>query len=210
LDRDSNTYSKLSDAEKAARLIYLNRTCFNGLYRVSKKGYFNTPIGRFSSLVILDEKNLREISNYLNIHEIEFQNIDFENSVNDAKNGDFVYFDPPYDYEETGFTGYVKEGFAEEQLLKLKKTCDDLISRGCKVLISNNATKRVISLFADSKYAIKYVEYTIKPFEVRRYVGAAASTRKLVKEVLIFGPKNLYPAELDIIENDKKESGDEI
>jgi DNA adenine methylase len=185
----------MTNVEKAARTIYLNKTCYNGLYRVNRKGFFNTPKGRYKNPNIVDRENLKELYFYLRKNHIQIKNTSFEKSVVDATQGDFVYFDPPYDYEGVGFTKYVKEGFGYKELTLLKKTCDKLITKGVKVLISNNATDRVLSLFDDERYQIidpitgeLYNKlYQHEKFNVRRTINAVNDDKNIVKEVLIFG-----------------------
>lgn len=192
LDRNVDEYKLMSKVERAARTIYLNKTCYNGLYRVNRKGFFNTPKGRYKNPNILDEDNIMELSNYLNSKNVIIRNVSFLEAVQDAVEGDFLYFDPPYDYEETGFTSYVKEGFSFSDLEELKVVCDKLISKGCKVLISNNATDRVLKLFDSKNYSVvvvKGLRYDKKMIDVRRYISSKSSNRKLVREVLIYGHK---------------------
>lgn len=182
-DRDEEKYKQMSNIEKAARTIYLNKTCYNGLYRVNRNGYFNTPVGRYVNPLICDEENILEVSSYLNKNKIKITSVDFEKAVKNARNGDFVYFDPPYDYETSGFVGYVKEGFNRDDLRRLKITCDSLIKRGCKVLISNNDTTFVRELFEEENYEIIYRTKTIK---ANRNINSK-KTRNKVDEVLIYG-----------------------
>lgn len=195
MDRDIELYKKMSNVEKAARTIYLNKTCYNGLYRVNKKGFFNTPKGKYKKPNIVDAENLKELYFHLRKNHIQIRNLSFEKSLIDSSKGDFVYFDPPYDYEDTGFTKYVKEGFGHNELILLKETCDNLIAKGVKVLISNNATKRVLSLFDDERYEIidpttgKTFNklYKHEKIDVRRTINAVSNGDNIVKEVLIFG-----------------------
>jgi DNA adenine methylase len=187
LDRDPIAFAKLSNVERAARMIYLNKTCFNGLYRVNKKGQFNTPIGKYKNPLIYDERNIRDISDYFLKNDILIKNQDFENVVKDAEKGDFIYFDPPYDYEIKGFTDYQKEGFNAFDLTRLKLTCDNLIKKGCKVLISNHDTKRVRELFSSKQYELITVNYKVEEIEVNRYIGSKIEYRKKAQEVLIYG-----------------------
>jgi DNA adenine methylase len=190
LDRNIDQYNKISAIEKAARTIYLNKTCYNGLYRVNSKGFFNTPKGRYKNPNIVDEQNIHELSDFFNKSNVVIKNMGFSEAVKAASSGDFLYFDPPYDYEVEGFTKYVKEGFSFENLKDLKNICDELIDKGCKVLISNNATERVINLFKSDNYEIEVISrYKINELDVRRYISGKAKGRKLVKEVLIFGHK---------------------
>jgi DNA adenine methylase len=189
MDRDKHLYNNLSNVEKAARLIYLNKTCYNGLYRVNKKGEFNSPYGYYMNPSIYDEDNIYEISNYLNESELEIKNEDFEFVLKHAKSNDFVYFDPPYDYNNKGFSKYQKDGFGEFDLNRLKNLCDKLIQNGVHVLISNNATEKVLSLFGDEKYQIIDISYQIDKLDVHRSIGSSITSRKKVKEVLIYGQR---------------------
>lgn len=185
LDR-LKTYSSLTNVEKAARTIYLNRTCYNGLFRVNSKGFFNTPIGRYVNPLICDEKNLKDISRYLNKNNITIMCGDFVDAVGGAKKNDWVYFDPPYDYETEGFVEYNKEGFGHGDLERLKELSDKLIERGVNVLISNNDTRFVRKTFSNSNYKIIYSTKIIK---ANRNINSKASKRKKVDEVLIYGRK---------------------
>ncbi len=187
LDRDVENYKKMDDVDKAARTIYLNRTCYNGLYRVNKNGFFNTPIGKYVNPLICDEENIREISTFLNENNIQITSYDFEKAVESAEKNDWIYFDPPYDYEYGGgFVNYVKEGFNHDDLIRLKNLCDHLISKGCNVLISNNDTSFVRSLFvSNDNYEIVYETKTIK---ANRNI-TSKKERKKVDEVLIYGRK---------------------
>ena len=180
LDR-TDTLSRMTDIVKAARTIYLNKTCFNGLYRVNSKGQFNSPIGRTSSGKtpdIVQEDLIREMSQYLKT--VRFHNEDYKNCLVTAKAGDVVYLDPPYDQDESisteGFVGYQKEGWTRENLKELKRLCDELIFRGCKVIISNNDTEFVRQLFAGYKF---------REIEVKRSINRDGNKRK-GKELVIY------------------------
>lgn len=180
VDRDSE-FKSLSRVAKAARTIYLNKTCFNGLYRVNSKGYFNSPIGKTSSGKtpdIVQEALIREMSEFLKT--VKFKNIDFVKAVDDAVSGDVIYLDPPYDQDESistdGFVGYQKEGWTKEDTIRLKELCDSLVAKGCKVVISNNDTTFVRDLFKD---------YSIKEVEVKRSINRDGNKRK-GKELIIY------------------------
>lgn len=180
LDR-TDTLSRISDVAKAARTIYLNKTCFNGLYRVNKKGQFNAPIGRTASGKtpdIVQEDLIREMSQYLKT--VQFHNTDFAVIVKAAKPGDVLFFDPPYDSDETiktdGFVGYQKEGWTREDTIRLKNICDNLVARGCKVIITNNDTEFVRQLFAGYKF---------REIEVKRSINRDGNKRK-GKELVIY------------------------
>lgn len=185
LDRGED-YKSMDNITKAARTIYLNRTCFNGLYRVNKNGFFNTPMGRYINPLICDEENINEISYFLNNNDVTITSKSFEFAVEKCEKGDWIYFDPPYDYENSGFVGYVKEGFSHEDLVKLKEVCDELVKKGCYVLVSNNDTEFVRQTFNSSDYEIIYSTKTIK---ANRNINSKASKRNKVDEVLIYGHK---------------------
>ena len=180
LDR-TDALSKMSGVVKAARTIYLNKTCFNGLYRVNSKGQFNSPIGRTSSGKtpdIVQEDLIREMSKFLKT--VQFHNGDYRESLVNAKNGDVVFFDPPYDQDESisseGFVGYQKEGWTRKDLEELKTVCDELSIRGVKVVLTNNDTEFVRELFA---------EYNFKEVEVKRSINRDGNKRK-GKELIIY------------------------
>ena len=115
-DLDCSPYYKnWRDYERAARTIYLNKTCFNGLYRVNKKGHFNTPIGTEKYKKLYDLDNITNMHEYLKNNNVKILCGSYSSAVKDAKAGDFVYFDPPYDYQDgDGFTSYSADGFINE------------------------------------------------------------------------------------------------
>lgn len=182
LDRDEDFQNLFSTASPylAARTIYLNKTCFNGLYRVNSKGFFNVPLGRTSSGKLPDivqEDKIRELSEFLK--KITILHGDFEAAVKDAKQGDFIFFDPPYDTAETikskGFVSYQKTGWNHNDLVRLKNLCDDLVDRGCKVVITNNDTEFVRETFKD---------YNLKSIDVAHQINRDGKNRK-AKELII-------------------------
>ena len=177
LDRDKK-YNELGPIKKAARFIYLNRTCFNGLYRVNKKGYFNVPFGDYKNPKIVDEENLRAIHNYLVGKNIEITNVDFVDCLKNVKEGDFVYLDPPYDPLNTtsDFTAYGKDGFSKEDQKRLKEALDDLNKKNIKWLLSNSSTDFIKELYKD---------YTIIEVDARRNINSDATKRGAIKEVLV-------------------------
>ena len=180
LDR-TDALSQMTDVAKAARTIYLNKTCFNGLYRVNSKGQFNSPIGRTSSGKppdIVQENLIREMSKFLKT--VQFYCGDYREHLNSVKNGDVVFFDPPYDQDESisseGFVSYQKEGWTRKNLEELKTVCDELSSRAVKVVLTNNDTEFVRNLFA---------EYNFKKVEVKRSINRDGNKRK-GKELIIY------------------------
>lgn len=193
LDRDDKWLNNASNIEKAARMIFLNKTCYNGLYRVNKKGQFNTPIGRYKNPTICDEKNINEIHKYLSdsTNSITIMNSSYEEAIRKCKDGDIIYIDPPYDYEDDdGFTKYQMAGFTFEDFIKLKHECDLAISKGAFVILSNNATSKVIELFQqDPNYKIYYDE---NYFNTLRNINCLGNSRKTGREVIIWGmPSNI-------------------
>ena len=180
LDR-TDALSKMSDVVKAARTIYLNKTCFNGLYRVNSKGQFNSPIGRTSSGKtpdIVQEDLIREMSQYLKT--VQFHNEDYKDCLATTKAEDVVFFDPPYDQDESisseGFVGYQKEGWTRKDLEELKIVCDELSIKGVKVVLTNNDTEFVRKLFTG---------YNFREVEVKRSINRDGNKRK-GKELIIY------------------------
>jgi len=162
---------------RAARLIYLNRTCFNGLYRVNKRGKFNVPFGKYPKNVkIFDEENLRNVNQCL--QNVELTSEDFEKSVNDAKKGDFVYFDPPYMplTETANFTDYTSKGFVMKEQERLAKVFKELDERGCYVMESNSDVPKIAEL---------YEGYEIKKVHAKRFISSDPNGRGGVLESLI-------------------------
>lgn len=183
LDRQED-YMYLPILEKAARTLYLNKTCFNGLYRVNSNGNFNTPSGKKEKLVF-EDNNIRKISKLLKRKTINLKTGDYWNCVKKARRGSYIYFDPPYDYEnENGFVSYSNLGFNREDLALLKQRCDTLINRGCKVIISNNNTGYVNDLFANDE---RYEIYTLYIVQAKRMINSKPLDRGEVEEVIIFG-----------------------
>jgi DNA adenine methylase len=180
LDRDP-TFKNLSPVERASRIIFLNKTCYNGLFRVNSQGQFNVPFGKYSNPVIVDEIVIRAVSHYLNSNQVQISNDDFESALSSAGRNDFVYLDPPYDplSDTSSFTGYNLNSFGREEQLRLRKVCDDLTSRGCKLLLSNSATEFIRELYSDNK------KYSIFEVEATRNINSVASSRGKISELLI-------------------------
>lgn len=139
------------DVEKAALLIYLNKTCFNGLYRVNSKGEFNVPWGRYESPALFDEENLRAVSRALDQRRVEIRCCDYREAVKSASAGDLVYFDPPYQplNRTSSFTQYTPDSFSEEDQRALAETFRELDGRGCSVVMSNSCSPLVEELYRD-------------------------------------------------------------
>lgn len=177
LDRKEE-YTALSKIKKAARVIYLNKTCFNGLYRVNRKGQFNAPFGKYRNPNIVNKEGLRSVHNYLNSSFCRITNDDFSKALQNPGEGDFVYLDPPYDPVSitASFTAYSKDGFRKYDQARLKLKCDKLHERGCKFLLSNAATDFIKDL---------YKGYTIDIVKAGRNINSKGNKRGKVEEVLI-------------------------
>ena len=175
LDR-TEKYNKLSDIQKASRFIYLNRTCFNGMYRVNSQGQFNVPFGNYKNPRIVDAENLINCSKLLKHTEICCA--DFSEILNKVQKGDFVYFDPPYVplNETSSFTSYTKDGFDLDMQFKLRDICDELDSMGVMFMLSNSDTKLVNELYSN---------YEIKKVFASRAINANGNGRGKITEVLV-------------------------
>jgi DNA adenine methylase len=178
----SPEYTKLTPVERASRIIFLNKTCYNGLFRVNSQGQFNVPYGNYKNPTIVDGIIIKAISNYLNQSNIEIANLDFEEAVKTAKKGDFVYFDPPYDpiSDTSSFTGYNLDKFGKEEQCRLKHVYDRLTNKGCKVMLSNSATEFIKDL---------YKAYTIITIPANRNINSVATGRGRIDELLILNYK---------------------
>ena len=165
--------------EKAARLIYLNKTCYNGLYRVNSKGFFNVPFGRYKNPAICEETLLHQISEYFNSSDITILNEDFEQTVSKAGENSFIYFDPPYHSpEKANFTSYQAGGFNEKEQLRLRDIFIELTKRGVKCLLSNADTA-----FIRNSYIQQNTE--IITIQAKRAINSNSAGRGNVNELLI-------------------------
>lgn len=166
-DREE-TFKDKTPVQRASRIIYLNKTCYNGLFRVNSLGQFNVPFGKYKNPNILDVAVLKAVSRYFNENQISILNYDFQEALQDAKKGDFIYLDPPYDpvSDTASFTGYDVNGFNKDEQIRVKETFEELDRRGCKVLLSNAYTKFIIDLYKDYKQtkisAIRAINSNVK------------------------------------------------
>jgi DNA adenine methylase len=169
---------QLSEVARASRIIYLNKTCFNGLYRENSKGEFNAPFGRYAKPKICDETTLRMVHQYLQSAKIQISCCDFETAVSTAREGDFVYFDPPYVpvSRTASFTNYSPGGFNLEDHFRLKNTVDFLTNRGVKVLLTNSDTDFARDLYRD---------YYKDNVQALRAINSKGSKRGPVNELII-------------------------
>lgn len=178
LDRDPESFSKLSNVDKAARTYYLNRVCFNGLYRVTKKGFFNSPYGKSFHPYVVNSQRIMMVSKMLNDGNISILNGSFEVVEPYLKENSFIYLDPPYDPVSASayFTNYSNRGFNKDMQIKLKEFCDRLTDKGHKFLLSNSATPFIVDLYKDYKKTI---------VKANRRVNSVASKRGAVDEILV-------------------------
>ena len=176
-DRDERI-DMMSEVQRAARILYMLRVDFNGLYRVNSKNQFNVPYGRYKNPKIVDENLVSAISTYLNNNQIEIKKGDFEKAVLDVQPGDFVYFDPPYIplSETSAFTSYTHEGFSYDDQVRLRDTFKKLSDTGAYVMLSNSSSFLVEELYQD--FNIHYVEAT-------RTNGAKSSSRGRISEIIV-------------------------
>ena len=181
LDREPG-FKSLSRLERASRIMFLNKTCYNGLFRVNSQGQFNVPFGKYANPVIVDEIVIRAVSNYFNEADVQISNDDFEKALSGAGRGDFVYLDPPYDpvSDTSSFTGYNLISFGRDEQRRLHNVCDDLTSRGCKVLLSNSATDFIRELYGNAN------RYSILDVEASRNINSVGASRGKISELLIF------------------------
>src|SRR3989338_6305264 len=173
--RATNT-KDLPELERAARFIYLNRTCFNGLYRVNSSGQFNVPIGSYKNPDVIQEEKLQRIAKLLK--NVTIKVMSFEKILNSAKKDDFIYFDPPYYPLKRGksFTTYTKDKFLEEEQKLLADVFKKLDQRGCSVMLSNSDMEFVKEL---------YPNYNISIVKARRLINSQANSRGEINEILV-------------------------
>jgi DNA adenine methylase len=173
-DRDQ----QWSTPERAAAFIYLTKTCFNGLWRVNRAGAFNVPIGRYTDPPICVPDALRAAHQVLSRAEI--RRADYRTAVKDAKAGDFLYFDPPYDPVTTtaNFTSYTADAFGPDEQRALAETARELVARGCQVMLSNSDTPFIRSI---------YKGFRVERVKCPRAINSNAAKRGDVDEVIVTG-----------------------
>ncbi len=172
----SEEFRYLSKVEKASRLIYLNKTCFNGLYRMNSNGHFNVPFGFYKNPNIVDEQNLIACSVLLKKTEIALAS--FEAVQKKARKGDLVYFDPPYVplNKTSSFTKYYKDDFDLDAQFALRELCDRLTSKGVMIILSNSYTETVKDL---------YKNYNVRTVKASRAINCKADGRGKINELII-------------------------
>ncbi len=177
LDR-MNDYDSMSDVEKASRIIYLNKTCFNGLFRVNQAGQFNSPYGRYKNPNIINKPVILAMSKYFNKNDIKILNGDYKETLKNLRKGAFIYFDPPYlpISSSSSFTGYTENGFNEQNQKDLRDECDRLNNRGINFLLSNSDHPLIRDLYKD---------YEIITVKARRSINSKGNKRGEINEVLV-------------------------
>lgn len=185
MDRRDN-FGNLSPAVRAARFIYLNKTCFNGLYRVNRNGHFNVPFGKQANPDFIAESNLRAVSRYLNTVSSDgslpqFLSGDYRETTAIAVPGDFVYLDPPYDPVSTSssFVSYQRTGFNREDQEQLRDEVLRLTKLNVPVLLSNSDTEFIRTIYADRNF------FETLKIQARRAISASSAGRGTVSEVLV-------------------------
>ncbi len=176
LDRDMKKFKKLTDINRASRFLYLNKTGFNGLYRVNSKGEYNVPFGRYKNPNYCEPVNIKACSELL--HNTEVSNGNFEIIKEKVNKGDFVYFDPPYVplNDTSNFTGYTDKGFDEDMQFRLRELCDYINGIEAYFMLSNSYTDFIRELYKD---------YTIHTVKASRHINSKASGRGKIKEVVV-------------------------
>lgn len=169
--------SSLSAVQRAARFVYLNKTCFNGLYRVNKRGQFNSPFGHYKQATLADEERLRAASDVLQNAELRSGEFD-EIILEQAKAGDFIYFDPPYHpvSEYSDFKRYTKSQFRHEDHVRLASVFKELDKRGCILLLSNSWHEEMIRL---------YKEFRIETVQAPRFINCKGDRRGDIREIIV-------------------------
>lgn len=173
-----------NNVRRTALIIFLNKTCFNGLFRVNSQGHFNVPFGRYENPKICDEDNLKAVSVALRNAEIKCR--DFEECLKKSDSKSLIYFDPPYRpiSPTSNFTGYIRNGFSDDDQKRLKKVCDELKQKGAKVILSNSDPKNVNpdDNFFDHLYQ---KGYRISRVPAARMINSNANKRGEINELLV-------------------------
>ena len=185
--RKNKTICELEENEqnvqRAAQFIYLNRTCFNGLYRVNKNGKFNVPVGSYKNPTICDEENLRQLSQL--IQNVQFQYGDYSRSMEYVTKNTFVYFDPPYRplNVTSGFTSYTKEDFNDNNQRELATFYGELNERNAKLMLSNSNPKNINK--EDTFFDNIYQGFNINQIQASRMINANSNGRGKISEILV-------------------------
>ena len=175
--RESNPKNQI---DKVSRLIFLNKTCFNGLYRVNSKGKFNVPLGKYTNPNIVNRENLLAVCHALQSKDISIKCQDFTKALENAQKNDFIYLDPPYQptSDTSYFTSYTDENFGYKDQQRLLAEFEKLDSRGCKVMLSNSKSNEILDLF--SAYSKNIIE-----INSNRFINSDSKKRTGHTELLI-------------------------
>lgn len=176
-DREE-TYKDLSDVKKAARIIYLNKTCFNGLFRVNKAGQFNASYDKYKNPNIINKPAIMAMHTFFNSNDIKIMSCDYTDALKGLRKGAFIYLDPPYlpISDSSSFTGYTNGEFSLEDQIGLRNKCEELDKRGIKFLLSNSDHPKIREL---------YQEFDIVTVKARRTINSKGNKRGEINEVLV-------------------------
>jgi DNA adenine methylase len=185
VDKGSYFYQKrdwrpVDRIESAARLIFLNKTCYNGLYRVNSKGEFNVPFGAYKNPRILNSDVIRAASQALRNTKAELRSLDYKDALASCRTADFVYLDPPYQPpgKTSSFTDYTPVGFSEKDQEELAEEFGKLVTRGCIVLLSNSETPLTRHLYRD---------FEMTKVTVNRPINSVGTRRTGYREIIVHG-----------------------
>ena len=177
LDRNKKSFARLPLYLKAARFLYLNKSCFNGLYRLNSKGEFNVPFNGKEKINCFDEENIQALHKYFNKRKPVILCKDFAESLRTARAGDFVYCDPPYDtLKDDSFVSYSADGFGKKEQVRLRDVVKELTDKGVMVMVSNANTPFIRELYKD---------FNIHVIQARRNINSKGDGRGKVEEVII-------------------------
>ena len=180
-----NRYNEknLDPIENTTKFFFLNKTCFNGLYRVNKKGLFNVPFGRYSNPTICNPETILKDSELL--QRVEILNGDFEETFKYAQGNTLFYFDPPYRplSDTSSFNNYAKEDFNDDEQIRLKKYCDRINDAGFKFMLSNSDSKNVNG--EDNFFDVLYAAYQIERVLASRSINSNPNKRGELTEILV-------------------------
>ena len=181
LDREKE-YENMSNIEKASRILYLNKTGYNGLFRVNKAGQLNVPYGRYKKPNIVNDTIIKAVSKYFNSSNIKFLTGDYKQALKGLRKGAFVYFDPPYMpiSDSSSFTGYTESGFDYDKQVELRDECLLLHSKGIKFLQSNSYSEEILNLYSDTKI------FKVEVVKAKRNINSKGNKRGEISEVLIY------------------------
>lgn len=185
-DEFNNTSEDFDKVKRASQMIFLNRTCFNGLYRVNKDGKFNVPIGTYKNPLICDKDNLRNVSEALKNVKLVCE--DYSNAEDEIDANSFVYLDPPYlPIKENSFTNYDSKGFGVQEQIELSDFCKNIDEKDAKFLLSNSDPKNCENKdFFKDHYGLDEKLFKYKKIDVRRSINRDKNKRGPIKELLIY------------------------